>query len=164
MKPHTILPLLFTLLAFCMPVKAEELTPEKRGDIEHLLAMTGAMSLGKQMAANVVASLTHGLQSNRPDIPKDVINLLPEAVGSVFDENLEALKNEVIPIYHKHFTREEIQEMIRFYATPLGQKSIRVMPVLMQDSMMAGQRWGEMLGPKIEKKITTKLREHGVKI
>lgn len=151
-------------VALCGTVRAEDLTPEKRADIEHLLAMTGAISLGKQMSVAVTNSLTQTLKAARPDIPEQALKLLPAEVAAVFDENIDSLKNEIIPIYHAHFTAAEIKGMISFYSSDLGQKTIRVMPILMQEGMAAGQRWGNALGPVIHRRIAAKLKQQGIDI
>jgi hypothetical protein len=54
--------------------------------------------------------------------------------------------------------------MIRFYSTDLGKKTIRVMPALMQESMAAGQQWGQALGPQIEERVKARLKKEGVAI
>lgn len=151
-----------TVIGF--PVKADELTQEKRADIERLLVMTNAFSVGKQMSAAVVGILTQNLKKNRPDISQNVLDLLPAEVAATFDENIGSLKEDLIPIYHKHFTGPEIKEIILFYSTELGQKTIQVMPSLMQEGMIVGQKWGESLGPKINQRVTARLRKQGVKI
>lgn len=158
---------LLAMFALCFivgPANADELTREKRADIERLLAMTNALGVGKQMATAVVANLTQALQKARPDIPQAALNVLPTEVAAVFDENIGSLKEEIIPIYHKYFTAAELKEMIQFYSTDLGQKTIRVMPSLLQEGMAVGQRWGQSLGPQINQRVTTKLRQQGVKI
>lgn len=155
---------LIALSVICAPVSAEELTPGKRADIERLLKMTGALSLGKQMANAVVVGLTQNLQKARPDIPANVLNMLPGEVAAVFDENMESFKQEIIPIYHKHFTGAELKELIKFYSTDIGQKTIKVMPALMQEGMLVGQRWGQALAPQINKRVTEKLKQQGVKM
>lgn len=50
------------------------------------------------------------------------------------------------PLYDKYFTENEIKDMIAFYRTPTGKKSISVMPQLVAESM---QRSSELLTPKI---------------
>lgn len=156
--------LLMLLVTSFNPARADELTTEKRADIEQLLAMTGAVSLGKQMAGAVVANLSQNLKKARPDIPQNVIDLLPTEVMAVFEENIGSLVEVVIPIYHTHFTGAEVKELIRFYSTETGQKIIKVLPGLMQESMTAGQRWGQALAPLVNQRITDKLRREGVKI
>ena len=147
-----------------VPACADPLTTEKRADIEKLLNMTNALALSQQMATATVRSMMQSLKQARPDIPEKVLNMLPGEVEAVFSENMGSFKEAMIPIYDKHFTDPELKELIRFYATPLGTKLIATMPALMQDGMVAGQRWGMSLGPKINQRITTKLKKEGVKI
>ena len=148
----------------CAPVGAEELTPEKRADIERLLEMTNSLSIGRQMGAAMANNMTQVLKKARPDIPQKVLDTLPAEVMATFDENADSLMAEFIPIYHKYFTASEVKEMIRFYSTELGQKTIKVMPALMQEGMVVGKRWGEALGPRVKQRVTSKLKQQGFNI
>lgn len=145
-------------------VQSEELTAQKREDILQLLEMTGARSLGKQMAVALVAQLSANLRQSRPDIPPEAIDALPEVVGAVFEENIDSFIENVIPLYHKHFTASEIRGMIEFYSTPLGRKTVEVLPALMGESMRAGQQWGEGLAPEIDRRIREHLEQEGVEL
>lgn len=142
----------------------ESLTPQKKADIEHLLKETGALAVSQQMAGLASVQLAQTVRQMRPDIPEEIISVLPEEVQAVFAANLESFKEAMIPLYHKHFTGEEIKEMIRFYETDLGKKVIRVMPVLIADSMEIGQRWGQSLGPQIDARIRARFKKEGVAI
>ena len=55
-----------SLLARCCSAFAEDLTPEKRADVEQLLQMTGAVSVGKQMGNAMVVQLTQTIKRVRP--------------------------------------------------------------------------------------------------
>ena len=143
---------------------AEQLSAEKKADIEHLLEMTGAASMGKQMAVLTVAQLTQMLRRTHPEIPQKALDVLPAEIGAVFDEHMDSFKATVIPIYDKYFTGEEIKEMIRFYSTDLGKKTIKVMPSLLGESMQAGRKWGESLGPEIARRVRARLKQEGIEI
>lgn len=164
MKTRYVLASLVLLFSFSLPVKSEELSPEKRADIERLLDMTGAMALSTQMARAVTAQLFQVIKKARPDIPAKVLDALPAEVQATFAANMDSFKEAIIPIYHKHFSASEIKEIIQFYSTDLGKKTIRLMPVLMQESMLAGQRWGQSLGPEIDRRVKARLKGEGVKI
>jgi hypothetical protein len=156
---------LLTLFLWVAPLQAEEtLTPQKHADIERLFAMTGALDLGKQFAAVFIAEYTKSLKKMRPDIPDNLINILPGEVLYVIDANMQSFKDELIPIYHNHFTHDEIRGLIDFYSTELGQKAIRTMPQMMQDGMVAGERWGQTLVPQVEQRIRDRFRREGVAI
>lgn len=164
MKTRYVLASLVLLFSFSLPVKSEALSPEKRADIERLLDMTGAMALSTQMASAVTAQLFQVIKKARPDIPAKVLDALPAEVQATFAANMDSFKEAIIPIYHKHFSASEIKEIIQFYSTDLGKKTIRLMPVLMQESMLAGQRWGQSLGPEIDRRVKARLKSEGVKI
>jgi hypothetical protein len=112
----------------------------------------------------MVAQLTQVIKKARPEIPQKTLDVLPGEVAAVIDANSAAFKEIMFPIYHKYFTGAEIKEMIRFYSTDLGKKTIRVMPALMQESMAAGQQWGQALGPQIEERVKARLKKEGVAI
>jgi hypothetical protein len=154
-------------LALCVgngSVHADELTREKRADIERLLAMTGSLALSKQMANAVTAGMTQTLKQARPDIPEKVLDLMASEVSATFDDNMSSLKDEMIPLYHRHFSASEIKGLVNFYSTELGQKTIKVMPVLMQEGMQVGQRWGQSLAPKIKQRVSARLQQQGIKL
>jgi uncharacterized protein len=60
-----------------------------------------------------------------------------------FDEMIQAQ----LPVYQRHFTHAEIQQMIEFYLSPVGQKFIIEMPVIASEGMQASfpilQKWME---------------------
>ena len=67
-------------------------------------------------------------------------------------------------LYDKYFSLEEIQELLNFYKTEIGKKTIEVLPLLTQESLQAGQVWGAALAPKIAQRIRTRLVKEGIKI
>lgn len=158
--------ILLVIILFASPGRGfpEELSAQKQADIEKLLEMTSALALGRQMSDFFVTRYAQALRQTRPDIPQQVLDVLPEEVDAVVSANMDGLKAGVIPIYHKHFTGSEIAEMIEFYSTSLGQKTIQVMPVLMIESMQLGEQWGRSLAPAIEERIKARLREEGYEL
>jgi hypothetical protein len=62
-----------------------------------------------------------------------------------------------IPSYDKNFTHEEIRGLIAFYQTPLGKKSVSVLPQLVAEVQEKGRTWGEGVGRQC---MTEVLAEH----
>jgi hypothetical protein len=69
------------------------------------------------------------------------------------DVDVGGLTEMVIPIYTKHLTAEEMEAAIDFYRTPAGAAIIRKMPLIMQESMAAGQQWGMELSRSATERI-----------
>jgi uncharacterized protein len=164
MRLKMCLLLLLVALAAWAPAQADELTKERRADIDQLLRVTGAVAIGKQMATAVTAQLAQNLKKMCPDIPNEVLQVLPQEVGAVFEENLGSLMEAVVPLYTKYFTGVEVKELIGFYSTDLGKRLVGAMPGLMQEGMQVGQRWGQSLAPAIERRVKARLAREGVSI
>lgn len=152
----------FSSLSFSM---AEELTSEKKADIIKLLEVSGALEVGKQMSAAVIQQMTQLLKSTRPDIPDEMYDILKEEINLIIDEQMTAeggyfeLANI---IYHKYYTHEDIKGLLSFYKTELGEKLIKVQPQVMQESIQAGQMWGQALGPIIQERLIERFKKEGI--
>jgi len=153
-----------TLSLVAATVAADDLSPQKRADIERLLEMTGATKIGRQMAALSAAHMTQSLRQSHPQIPPKALDFLPEEVEAVFAANVGAFLAAIVPVYHRYFSAEEIKGMIAFYSTDLGKKAISAMPGLMSESMVIGQQWGQSLGPVISERVRARLKKEGIEL
>lgn len=144
---------------------ADTLTPAKRADIARLISMTGGSNIAGQFAAIASKQFFTMLKASQPQIPDRAIAVMEREMNALFTEQIDApggLTEMVIPIYDRHFTHEELRGIIAFYETPAGRKAITVLPQVMQESMLAGQRWGQALGPEIERRVLQALRREGL--
>jgi hypothetical protein len=57
-------------------------------------------------------------------------------------------------VYDKHFSHDDIKNLIKFYESPIGKKLVKATPTLTKDAYNAGQEWGEKLGEAVVKEIT----------
>ena len=65
----------------------------------------------------------------------------------------DKIKEDFIDNYVDVFTKEELEGMIAFYKTPVGQKFIKKQPELMQKSMEISQKQITTIMPKIQRAI-----------
>lgn len=160
MRRHRLLPALLLLAATSMPAAAE--VPEaKKQAIQQLVVMTGADQIGQMFGLTFIDMISQSLRAARPDIPERAYTIIREEVRAVMQDEFtvkQSFYELVYPIYDRHFSLEELHGMIDFYSTPLGRKTISVLPQLTQESMAAGQAWGQSLAPVIEARIVERLR------
>lgn len=115
-------------------------------DIRQLMEISGAAKVGVQ----VMEAMTVQFKQVLPEVPTEFWN---EAMKEF---NSDALVELIIPIYKKYFTADEIKQLIAFYKTPLGQKVTSTLPAITQESMEAGQKWGQEIGMKVAQKLQEK--------
>jgi len=70
--------------------------------------------------------------------------------------SIDEFINMLTPVYKKYLSISDIEEITRFYQTPVGQKYISSLPAITQESMKTGQKLGEEIERKINKKLIEK--------
>jgi len=67
-----------------------------------------------------------------------------------------SLKDDMAKLYMAEFTESELNELAKFYQTPLGKKSIQKMPTLMAKGAEIGQKRVQEHLPELEAAIAPK--------
>jgi hypothetical protein len=151
-------------LAFALggPVYGQDVAAAKRAELERLLALTGALNIGQQMSTAMVQQITNMLRASNPDLSPRAIQVLQEEVNGVIGDNMGAFKELMILVYDRHYTLDDVRGLNQFYASDLGRKVTGTLPAIVQESMMAGQKWGQSLGPEIQRRIQARFRKEKI--
>lgn len=147
--------MLLTLTTLNMPALAQSETgtpavtksqeTEKINNIKELLAITGA----KAQLEQVIEQMLVSMKSQYPQVPQKFWNAFMAEVDTV------EVVNRIIPIYNKYMTDEDIKGLIDFYKSPLGRKTLSVLPQLTQESIRVGQQYGIEVGRRVLQKLET---------
>lgn len=160
------------LICLAVPVSAQVTTlshsvdvdPELDRAIRQLIAATGALDIGEQFANAISMQMTQTLRQTNPDIPPRAFDIIQQEVMTVIGEEMEngSFEDQMVPVYARYFTLQEIEELLDFYRTAIGQKTVEVMPLLTQESMQVGQNWGIGIGPTVGRRVTQRLAAEGI--
>ncbi len=141
------------LLVIASPAIAQQDTMEFRAlneDIRELLVVTNAAKLGDQMLDQIF----NAYEKMAPNVPAEIWQ---KARARMRANDLVEL---VIPIYAKHFNRDDIRGITSFYKSPIGKKFIDNQGAIMKESMAIGMAWGQ----EVSKKIAEDLKSKGYKV
>jgi hypothetical protein len=168
----------FLVVFFALPAAAQQSIAEAA-----TLARSNRQSAAELATRDQVLTLLETLQvrktmtvmlENMKQIMKDsaersfrerVPNPTPRqlaALHGILDDIVDAqalddLINAIVPIYQRHLTKTDIEEMTRFYSSPVGQKLLREQPEIIQESMRAGaavqQRRMDEINAKIQERV-----------
>src|SRR5207248_708744 len=100
--------------------------------------------------------ITHG----NPAVERDFDALMPLLLQAM-NARLADFSELQAGIYARHFTADELKEIIAFYRQPVGQKMVDKMPVIAQQSMVAGQAFGRQIGEELQARMREELRKKG---
>jgi hypothetical protein len=82
---------------------------------------------------------------------------IPAVFWDRFLAQARASRGELIDmmavVYERHFTTEEVRQLLQFFDTPIGRKLVTVQPTIAQESVLAGQLWGQRVGEAIGKQL-----------
>ena len=120
--------------------------PVKGADIRRLLEVAGTKNLMATMMDSMQASMRPLMVSSLPagEYPDKLINLFLQRFRA--KANLGQLLDFAIPLYDKHFSDQEIKELINFYDSPLGRKVVTAMRQIMTELQQHTQ--SEMSNPR----------------
>ena len=112
--------------------------PAKEADIRALLDLTGSAKLGDQMQSAFLEQARADLMESLPqnERSKRFLDAYIEDFRKKF--NAQALTELTIPIYDRHLSAEDLQGLLAFYRSPLGERTLKALPLVLQEAREAG--------------------------
>ncbi|MGA9964007.1 MAG: DUF2059 domain-containing protein [Terriglobales bacterium] len=116
--------------------------PASKEDIQKLFEI---MQIHQQMRQVMDAmmkqqsTMIHETLKNRyPQTSAERISRADQLISETMkDMPMDAILDDMIPIYQRHFSKTDIDAMSTFYASPTGQKMMKEMPTLTTEAMQA---------------------------
>ena len=102
----------------------------------------------------VIPQLFDMVREQAPQVPAEFWD---SAERKFLDQAMDETLKIMLPLYKAHFTPEDLQGLIQFYKSPLGQKMIAAQSDIALQSMEAGQAWGM----RILQELVTEIQEKG---
>jgi uncharacterized protein len=111
--------------------------PVEEAAIRHLMDVTETSKLGDNINAfltdRIRTIMSHSLSPDK--LPK-FMDTFSQKFNAASPSS--AVADAMVPIYARAFTMEDIQQITKFYESPVGQKMVKQLPVVTQESQNAG--------------------------
>jgi len=114
----------------------------------------------KLILPSIIQALKPAVVQGRPEVERDFDAFAPALLDNM-SARLPEFADEIVLIYARNFTPGEMREMTAFYRTPVGQKLLEKLPTVTQESMRAGQAWGQRIGAEVQNRMIEELRKRG---
>lgn len=146
--------LAFVLLA-AQPVLAQEAKPSdasikqlleamhSRGVVDSYMAQVQSTVRDSMQQAGAGQQLNAKQQKILDDFQTKIVDMVKEQL------NWADLEPGIIEVYRKSFSQSEVEGMLKFYRTPIGQSVISKMPLVTQQSMASVQSRMKTITPKV---------------
>jgi uncharacterized protein len=137
---------------------SEKADPAKDAAIRHLMDITQTSKLGDNIATYLKGQVHDGV--GHAIGPEKV-----DAFMGTFNQRFAATAPEarvtdaMVPIYAKAFSMEDIQGLIQFYESPLGQRVVKALPEVVQQSQATGVQIEQTSALKVLRDMTEEYPE-----
>jgi uncharacterized protein len=122
---------------------AADIPPKKKQAIRTLLELTGMVKVANQMIGQMFEQFAKGA----PSVPPEAWQRLQKRMKA---DELIVL---IMPVYDKYYTQEDLDGMIAFYRTPVGQNVTRTLPDVSREGFNIGQEWGRRKGEEVVREL-----------
>jgi hypothetical protein len=116
-----------------------KIDPAKETAIRHLMDITNTSKLGDNMA-QYISNQVRQYMSRSLDpttLPKFMDSFNQKFFQSASSKNVT---DAMVPIYDHAFSKQEIDGLVQFYESPLGQHVVKVLPQVLQQSQDAAAK------------------------
>lgn len=128
--------------------KPPAIDPAKEADIRKLMGVVGEKSMTTELLRDMSANMKPVLTNSLPpgDYRDKLIDLFFEKFLASANKEFPKLEESAVSVYDKYLSDEDIKGLIQFYQTPLGQKTLTVLPKVMVEMQQEGQKLGQQIG------------------
>jgi hypothetical protein len=129
-----------------------------------LMEATGAIAMVGQMIDALDQQLVAHLSQMNPGKEAEVRRIVTDLLLPEFRARAGELEEPTMRIWADAFTAAEMDEIVAFYATPVGRKALAMMPQLAAQSTQLGMAWGQRVAQEAFAKHERAMRERGIRI
>jgi hypothetical protein len=138
-------------------------SPEAMAAAHELVAAAHAADNFRAILPLLVQQLKPAIVQGRAEIGRDYDAIMPQLLQGVLARTDTFIDGLAI-VYARNLTIEEMKQLADFYRSPVGQTFLKKMPVIVQESMAMGQRFGEEAAGELHDRMIEELRKRGHKI
>jgi hypothetical protein len=155
-----IIGLLAVLLLSIMPVRAQSPASDVEVAARELVTTMKLEDQFKVLLPMMMKTIKPAIVQNRPDVERDFDALVPVLLAGM-QARLSELSDAVVAVYASNFSAEELRAATAFYRTPVGQKFLQKNPLVAQQTMLLGQKFGQSVGADAQRRMIEELRNKG---
>ena len=132
------------LAASCLLLSLVCFSQSAEDNARQVLKLSGAV----EMSAQIMGQMLESFKKAAPEVPEEFWNGFAKETASA-DKFVEML----VPIYVKHYTNDELLQLIQFYKSPIGKTLVQKSSLIAKESYGVGEQWGKEVAAEVIKKL-----------
>jgi uncharacterized protein len=148
---------------FCFAAGAAQAQTPTAGAVaaaRELIQAKGGGAMFEPVVPGVVESTKNTLVPTNPNLTRE-LNEVSAQLRREYEAKKAELVYEVAIVYAKHFTEQELKDLVVFYRSPLGQKMLKEEPVALDESLKRAQDWSIDFSETVMGRFRTEMKKRG---
>jgi hypothetical protein len=141
-----------------------EARSDKHDLARELIETTGAMNRSVDILDAVLPPLFDIIKRSNPGVSDATLDELKRLALEEYKASLPELIDPIATVYESNYSEDELRQLIDFYKSPLGRKTLEKMPVIFRQSQAIGAVWGKKIGESVVNRIKTEAKKKGLTI
>jgi uncharacterized protein len=143
-----------------VPARAQEPSRAAINAAREVIIAKGGAAMFNPLVRGVIESVKASFLPTNPNLGRD-LNEVAVVIDKEFDGKRGELLNEVAKVYARHFTEQELKDLVVFYKTPLGQKWAREEPIAIDEGLRRAKDWTDQFSDVVMTKFREEMRKRG---
>ena len=142
------------------PNAAHQPSPASIAIAKQILQAKHADSIFEPLIRGVVIKTRDFFMQTNLMWGKDLNEVADELIKQ-YSARTSELLNDAARIYASHFTEPVLKQLLTFYQSPLGQKTINEEPKAVDESMAMASSWADKLSEEVVDKMRAEMKKRG---
>jgi hypothetical protein len=127
---------------------------------KELLTLKGGSQMFDGTVLGIIESAKDAYLPNNPQLSKP-LNEVAAQLRQEFEPKKAELFNEVSRAYARHFTDQELRELLAFYKTTLGKKALVSESLAVEDGFKRAQEWTNQFSDIVLTRMRAEMKKKG---
>jgi hypothetical protein len=125
-----------------------------------VLTAKGATGTFDPVVRGVIESVKNALLPTNPNLSRE-LNEVTAQLHREYEGKRGEIVDAVATAYARHFSEQELKDMLLFYKTPLGQKIVREEPGAIQDGFKSASDWSDAFANTVMTRVRSEMQKKG---
>jgi hypothetical protein len=127
---------------------------------KELISLKGGVQMFEGVVSGVIESAKNAFLPTNPQLGKP-LNDATAVLQKEFESKKAEIVNEVARAYARHFTEQELKELLAFYKTALGKKVLLEEPAAVEDAFKRASDWSNTFSEEVIGRLRVEMKKKG---
>lgn len=150
-------------LAQQAPTPAPQLPPEHVALARQVVEISGASASFDNVIPAFIEQAKALFLPTNPDLGRQ-FNEVGESLRGEFQPRVNELIQAISVSYAQRFTVEELRRILAFYQSAEGQKLVRTVPSIMEETFARSQQWSQVVTQDLVRRFREEFQKRGIRL